>query len=75
MSNQQWGFTPANVPSYPPYLNVTKHDDGSFEITVRSAPKEDGSCGDCASMTMSGDDFKLYVRELASPFFSSITDA
>lgn len=63
MAQKQWGFTPPGT-SYPPYLNVTENEDGSFAVTVRSPAKEDGRCGDCAAITMSGDDFRLYVKGL-----------
>lgn len=62
--DRQWGFTPAESP-YPPYLNVTEKPGGDFVITVRSPAKADGSCGDSSAITMTGDDFRLFLKELA----------
>ena len=55
--------------NYPAYVSV--NDTGTLpdptaegvEITVRSAPKADGSCGDCASITMTRSQFAALMRE------------
>jgi hypothetical protein len=65
MENRQWGFTPAGT-SYPPFLNVTEQDDGSFIVTVRSPATFDGRCGNDAGIAICRDDFRLYIKKLAA---------
>ncbi len=46
-----FAHTPAN-PDYPPYINLSKGDDGTYTVTVRSPRKTDGSCGDSAAIVL-----------------------
>ena len=66
MTKRQWGFTPATGAGYPPYLNVTEQEDGSFTVTVRSPATDDGRCGNDAHISINGDDFRLYLKNLAT---------
>lgn len=42
----------ASGPNYPSYISVNQLEDGSVEFIVRSKAKEDGSCGDTASIVL-----------------------
>jgi hypothetical protein len=61
---RQWAYTPPGA-NYPPFVNVMENLDGSFTITVRSSIKENGSCGDIASMTMSDAEFLVLLRTIS----------
>lgn len=63
-------FTPAQPASYPPYVSI--NDTGTLTdpnaegvtITVRSAAKADGGCGECASITMTRSQFATLMRDV-----------
>lgn len=57
-------FTPPGFA--PPFFSVNTLEDGRIEIIVRSVAKEDGSCGDIASITMSAEQFSKSAREMFS---------
>lgn len=57
-------FTPPGS-WYPPYISINETDAG-VEITVRAERKEDGSCGEMVSMTISSEEFQALVREIQS---------
>lgn len=52
--------------NYPAFLSVNHEEGGQVEFTVRSAAKEDGSCGDIATMKMDMKDFREVARQLFS---------
>lgn len=62
-------FTPPGS-HYPPYVSI--NDTGTLadpkaegvEITVRSPPKPDGSCGDCSTILLSRSEFAALMREV-----------
>lgn len=59
-----FAFTQAGH-TYPPYLSINVVD-GALEITVRSAAKPDGSCGDTASIVLDHGQEKALARTLFS---------
>lgn len=60
MSNNVYAHT-APGGSYPEYLSVNVNEDSTVEITVRSPRKEDGSCGDAATIKLSGAEFAKFA--------------
>jgi hypothetical protein len=61
----EWSFT-AETQIYPPYINVSRFDDDSFEITVREPPTADGRCGATVVMPVAADNFKTLLRPMAA---------
>jgi len=47
--------------SYPPYINVSKLDDGNYAVIVRSPAKEDGSEGNSGEIVMTPDQFANFM--------------
>lgn len=51
--------------NYPEFVSINLVE-GRVEITVRSAAKSDGWCGDTAVMSMTGAQFEMLARDLYS---------
>lgn len=47
--------------NYPEYISINRTSDG-MEITVRSHAKQDGACGDTASIILSNEEYANLVR-------------
>lgn len=59
--------------SYPPYINISKLDDGNYSVTVRSPAKEDGTEGDTAEIVMTPDQFVVFM-EVTNTHLEEIND-
>lgn len=60
---RQWAWTASDA-VYPPYVNVSELEDGSFEVTVRAPATSDGRCGETVSMPIPARSLKVLVDEL-----------
>lgn len=67
MSTNIYAYTPAGS-NYPPYVSINLATDNGdeVEITVRSEAKENGSCGDTASIKMSSSQFQKLAHDAFS---------
>ena len=63
MSTNITAFTPAGYPP-PSFLSVNQLDTGEVEVIVRSEAKTDGSCGDCASIKLSANQFSKVAQDM-----------
>jgi hypothetical protein len=51
MRRNLFAYTATGI-NYPEYVSVNREDNGTVSITVRNKAKEDGSCGDTASVEL-----------------------
>jgi hypothetical protein len=59
-------FTSATAGSYPPYVNITRLEDGTVDVTVRSPRKPDGDCGDSGRINLSRAEYEALLADMNS---------
>lgn len=54
-----WTQNEGNI--YPPYVSINQEDDGTVEISVRSARLPDGQCGPTVTTTLTKEQFAVFL--------------
>ena len=61
MSRQNISAFTGPEENYPPFVNLSKSDSGDYTITIRNKANEDGSCGEMAEITLTQDEFVVFM--------------
>ena len=54
----------SSAANYPDFISVNRRDDGGIEIIIRSAAREDGSCGDTVCVVLTPEQVAELKRNL-----------